>query len=98
MAQNDVFLRNAYSTHMKMFVNTEQTGIHLDPTSGAQTWTKRGSKHVLVHEIKDERQVIISVSSSANDNLLLFQVVFTGTTNKILPPRNTGRLHCEEVG
>ena len=98
MAQRDVFIGNAYSIHMKMFVNTEQTGIHLDPTSGARTWTKRGSKHVLVHEMKDERQVIVSVSFSANDNLLLFQVVFTGTTNKSLPPRNIGRLHCEGAG
>ena len=35
------------------------------------------------------------MSFSTNNNLLPFQVVFTGLTDKNLPPRNTCRLQCE---
>ena len=95
MAQNAAFLVKAYSIPTEIFVNIDQTGIHLIPTSGARSWAKRGSKHVLVHEMEDKRQVTVLVFSSANGNILPFQVVFTGTTDKSLPPRNTSRLQCE---
>ena len=81
-----------------MFVNTDQTGIHLVPTSGAQTWAKRESKHVLVHGMEDKRQVTVLVYFSTNGNLLPFQIVFTGTTDKNLPPQYTCRLQCEGAG
>ena len=92
MAQRAAFLVKTYCFPTEMFVNTDQTGIHLVFTSGARTWAKSGSKHVIVHGMEDKRQVTNSVSSSANDDLLSFQVVFTGTTDKNMPPRNIGRL------
>jgi hypothetical protein len=60
-------------------------GIHLVPTNEARTWEKKGSKYILVHGIEDKRQITVSVFSSANGNLLSFQVVFTGTADKNLP-------------
>ena len=52
MVQRAAFFMKAYSIPTKMFVNTDQTDIHLIPTSGARTWAKRWSKHVLVHGMK----------------------------------------------
>ena len=98
MAQRAAFFVKAYSIPIELFVNMDQTGIHVVPTGGARIWAKKGSKHVLVHGMEDKKQVTISVSSSASGNLLPFQVVFTGLTDKSLPPRNPGRLQCEGAG
>ena len=89
MVQSAAFLMKAYSIPMKMLLNADETDIHFVLTSGAQIWAKRGSKHVLVHGMKDKRQVTVSVSSSANDNPLHFQVVFTNMMDKGLPHQNT---------
>jgi hypothetical protein len=51
-----------------------------------------------VHGIEDKRQITVSVSSTAAGGLLPFQVVFTGLTQRSLPPRNSGRIGCEDVG
>jgi hypothetical protein len=73
-------------------VNTDQTGIHLIPIGGARRWAKKRSKHVLVHGQGDKRQIKVSVSSSIDGDLLPFQVIFTSTTSKSLPPQNEGCL------
>lgn len=83
---------------MEMIVNIDLISIDFEPTCGARTWAKRGSKYVLVHEMEDKRQVTVSLFSLANGNLLHFQVVFTGLTDKCLPPRNTCHLQCEGTG
>jgi hypothetical protein len=76
----------------------DQTRIHLTPTGDTRTWAEKGSKHVLVHGQEDKRQIMVCVSSSANGDLLPFQVFFTCTTSRCLPPQNVGRLQCEEEG
>lgn len=48
--------------------------------------------------MEDKRQITVSVSSSAAGNLLPFQLVFTGTTDRSFPPRNEGRQMCEDAG
>ena len=52
----------------------------------------------MVHEIEDKRQITVSVSSSAVGDLLPFQLVFTGLTQRSLSQRNSGRIACEEAG
>ena len=64
----------------------------------ARTWAEKGSKHVLIHSQEDKRQITVYVSSSANRDLLPFQVVFTSTISRYLSPQNEGRLQCEEEG
>lgn len=98
MAQRVAYLVKAHSIPPQLVVNTDQTGIHLVPTGGAHTWAQKGSKHVLVHGVEDKRQITVSVSSSAAGDLLPFQLVFTGLTQRSLPPRNNGRIACEEAG
>jgi hypothetical protein len=98
MAQRTAYLVKAYSIPPSMLVNTDQTGIHMVPSGGARTWAEKGSKHVLVHGMEDKRQITCSVSSTAAGNLLLFQLIFTGTIDRCLPPRNVGRQVCEEEG
>ena len=98
MSQRIAYLVKAYSIPHELVVNTDQTGIHLVPTRGAHTWALKGSKHVLVHGIEDKRQITVLVSLSVARGLLLFQVVFTSLTQRSLPPRNNGRIGCEDVG
>ena len=45
-----------------------------------------------------QRQVTVAVSSSLLGNILLFQVIFTGTTSRSLPSMNLGRKTCEKIG
>jgi hypothetical protein len=98
MSQRVAYLVKAHSIPPELVVNTDQTGIHLVPTGGAHTWVLKGSKNVLVHGNEDKRQITVSVSSTAAGGLLPFQVVFTGLTQRSLPPRNSGRIGCEDAG
>jgi hypothetical protein len=98
MSQRIAYLVKSYSIPDSMVINTDQTGIHLIPTGGAHTWDEKGTKHVKVHGMEDKRQVTVTVSSSAAGTLLPFQVIFTGTTSRTLPPSNSGRRECEAAG
>ena len=98
MAQRTSYLVKAHSIAPELVINTDQTRIHLVPAGGARTWAEKGSKHVQILGMEDKRQITVSVSSSAAGNLLPFQLVFTGTTDRSLPPRNEGRQMCEDVG
>ena len=75
MAYRAAYLVKTYSISAELFVNTDQTGIHLVPTRGAYTWEKRGSKHILIHGANDKRQITVYVSSTTAGNILPFQVV-----------------------
>jgi hypothetical protein len=46
MNQWIAYLVKSYSILESMFVNTNQTSIHLVPTGGAHTWDKKGTKHI----------------------------------------------------
>jgi hypothetical protein len=81
-----------------MMVNSDQTGIHIVPSCGARTWAEKGSKHVLVHRMEDKRQITCTVSSTVAGELLPFQLIFTRSTDRCLPPRNEGRQRVENEG
>jgi hypothetical protein len=98
MAYRAAYLIKAYSIPEELFVNTNQTGIHLVPPGRTYTWEKRRSKHILIHGVDDKRHITIFVLSTTVGNILPFQVVFTGTTTKCLPLLNDGRIACEEAG
>lgn len=98
MAHQTAYLVKAHSIPPELVINTDQTGIHLVPTGGAHTWAEKGSKHVQVLGMEDERQITASLCSSAAGQLLPIQIVFTGATERSLPPRNAGRLFCEKAG
>ena len=98
MAQRTAYLVKAHSIAPELVINTDQTGIHLVPAGGARIWAEKGSKHVQILGMEDKRQITVSVFSSVARNLLHFQLVFRGTTNRSLPPRNEGRQMCEDVG
>ena len=98
MAHRTAYLVKAHSIPPELVVNTDQTGIHLVPTGGTRTWAEKGSKHVQVLGMEDKRQITATLSSSATGQLLPLQIVFTGSTERSLPPRNAGRLMCEEAG
>lgn len=72
MARRVAYLVQAYSNSPKLFVNTNQTYIHLILRGGAYTWNVKGSKHILVYGVDDKRQVIVSTSSTTTVNIIHF--------------------------
>jgi hypothetical protein len=98
MAQRVAYLVKYYNIPFELVVNTDQTGIHLMPTGGTKTWEEKRAKSVAVVGQEDKRQVTVAVSSSSAGDILPFQVIFTRTTKKSLPPMNKGRRLCENAG
>jgi hypothetical protein len=98
MAQQAAYLVKAHNTLATMMVNSDQTGIHIVPSSGARTWAEKGSKHILVHRMEDKRQITCTVSSIAMENLLPFQLIFIGSTDRCLLLRNKGCQRVEDEG
>ena len=72
MAQRVAYLVKAYSNSPKLFVNTNQTDIHLILKGGAYTWNVKGSKHMFVYGVDDKRQIIVSTSSTSTGNIIHF--------------------------
>jgi hypothetical protein len=72
--------------------------MHIVPTCGSYTWEKRGAKDVKVLGVEDKRQITACISSSASGDLLLLQLVFTGTTPHCLSKINTGQASCLASG
>jgi hypothetical protein len=94
MSYRVAYLVKIYNIPRELVINTDQTGMHLVPTGGSHTWKKRGAKDVKVLGIEDKRQITTCVSSSASDDFLPLQLVFTGTTPRCLPKINTGQTSC----
>jgi hypothetical protein len=88
MAYHITCLAKAYNIPPSFVVDSDKIDIHLVPISRKCTWESRGSKHIHVLGIKDKRQVIVVVSSSAIGLLLPLQVIFTSTTQRTLLPNN----------
>jgi hypothetical protein len=98
MAQKAAYSEKAHSIPLSMMVNTDQTRIHIVPSRGARTWSEKRSKHVLVHGMDDKHQITCCVSSTAIGTLLPFQLIFTWTIDRCLPPKNDGHQEIKEVG
>jgi hypothetical protein len=81
-----------------MMVNIDQTNIHIVPLGSARTWAEKGSKHVFVHGMEEKRQITCSLSSIVVENLLPIQLIFIGSTNRCLPPKNEGWQRVEVGG
>ncbi len=94
MAYRITYLMKLYLIPPCLVVNTDQTGIHLVPTTGKITQESKSLKHIQVLGVENKRQVTVVVSFASNGNLLLEQVVFTHTTHRCLPPSNEGKLKC----
>ena len=62
-----------------------QTGLHLVPVDN-YTYDTGGSKHVRVVGGEDKRQITVCVASSLHGDLLPLQLIFTGGTERSLPP------------
>jgi hypothetical protein len=70
MAYIITYLVKLYSIPSCLVVNTNQTGIHLVPTSREKTWENKRSKHIQVLGVEDKKEVILVVSSTTNGNML----------------------------
>jgi hypothetical protein len=72
-------------------VNSDKTRIHLVPNDGEKTWEPKGSTHVQVLGLEDERQMTMVVSSNIGRNLLPPQIMFTSSTPRTLPLNSNGK-------
>ncbi|KAG1662842.1 hypothetical protein FOA52_010633 [Chlamydomonas sp. UWO 241] len=61
-------------------------GLHLVPVS-KKTLGIKGAKAICAVGVDDKRQVTVVVSGAADGTLLPWQVIFTGKTDKSLPPK-----------
>ncbi len=80
-----VYLVKVYNLLPSLVVNIDQRGIHLVPVIRERTQEKRGSKIVGVLGGDDKRSITTCVSSFADYALLPFQLIFQGTTKRVLP-------------
>ena len=69
----------------EMFINFDQTGVHLVPNGGERTYETKGSTQVDIAGSDDKRQITVLVTSTAAGELLPLQIIFTGSTSASLP-------------
>jgi len=79
-------------------VNSDQTGVHLVPNGGEKTWEPKGTKHVQMLSLEDERKMTMVVSSNTIKNLLPPRIVFTGSTPKMILLNSNGKTSCINNG
>ncbi len=79
------YLVKVYNLPPSLVVNINQRGIHLVPMVRERAWEKRGSKVVGVLGGDDKRSITTCVFSFADGALLPFQLIFQGTTKRVLP-------------
>ncbi len=70
IAHRVAYLVKTYNVLASLVINTNQTRIHLVPTSGEKTWEKKGSKDIHVIKVENKRQIIVAISSAINGNFL----------------------------
>jgi hypothetical protein len=73
-----------YNILRSLVVNIDQIDIYLTPVAGKHTWEKCSKKDVVQIGVKN-KCVTCVVSCIANGNLIPFQVVYKGETNRSLP-------------
>ncbi len=64
------YLIKTYPIPPTLIVNNDQTRVHLVFNGGERTWEPKGTKHVQVLSLDDERQMTMVVSFSTTRNLL----------------------------
>ena len=79
------YLVKLYNIPLSLVVNTDQTNINLVPLARDRTWKNKGSNDVGVIGGDDKRAITACVSSAAGGSLLPFQVIFLGTTKRVIP-------------
>lgn len=85
------FLRMAYCIKhydipSEMIVNTDQTQLVYAPGSKL-TWAETGSKQVSIIGLNEKRALTLVVSVSNNGELLPFQSIYAGKTEKVTPSK-----------
>jgi hypothetical protein len=87
---------STYDTPPELVINADQTGVHL-LMLGGMTWHPRGETQVPAIGIDEKRQVTLMLSFSAAGNMLPFQIISGGKTEKSLPSANA-RKEGEDAG
>jgi hypothetical protein len=98
MAYWVVYLMKVYNITLALIVNSDQTNIHLIPTTKERTWESKGSKHVQVLGVENKRQITKVIFLATNGFLLPLQIVLIKTIHHYLPPSNEGKKKCMNLG
>jgi hypothetical protein len=78
------YLIKVYNIPLSLVVNTDQTIIHLVPLDGDRIWEKKRSNDVGVIGGDDKNAIIACISSAADGSLLPLQLIFSGTTKRVI--------------
>ncbi|KJA29084.1 hypothetical protein HYPSUDRAFT_104579, partial [Hypholoma sublateritium FD-334 SS-4] len=86
------FLRKAYSIkeydiHASLYVNSDQTQIIYAP-GNSMTWAPTGSKQVSIVGAEEKRAFTLMVSVASDGEVLPFQAIYHGLSNRSLPNQN----------
>ena len=85
------YLVKLYNIPLSLVVNTDQTSIHLVPLAEDRTWKKKGSNDVGVIGGDDKMAITPCVSSATNGYLFPLQLIFSGTSKRVIPKTQLGK-------
>jgi len=79
-----IIMRDKGINHPSFFVNIDQTNIHFQSASSS-TFDAKGSKQIAIVGKEEKRAYTLVVGVSASGDLLPFQAIYQGKTNRSLP-------------
>jgi hypothetical protein len=69
----------------QLFINFDQTGLHLVPLGNEKTYEAKGKIQVGIAGLNEKAQITAVVTSTAAGNMLPVQLIFTGLSERSLP-------------
>ncbi|RXW18423.1 hypothetical protein EST38_g7441 [Candolleomyces aberdarensis] len=97
-ALRKAFVIKEYDIPSALYVNSDQTQVVYAP-GDKMTYAEAGSKQVPVVGVEEKRAFTVMVSVSSDGQLLPFQAIYEGKTERVLPSKEaTGRRECDELG
>lgn len=79
-----VYWIKKYKVPAELVINADQTGVVILP-AGKETWAGRGAKQVASVAKEEKRQYTLMVGSSTTGDMIPFQAIWSGKTDKSIP-------------
>jgi len=97
MVYKITYLMKLYFVPLCLVVNNDQTRIRLIPIVRERTWKSKGTKHIQVLRVEDNKQVSMVVFFITNGCLLPIQVIFTSIMHICSSPSNGENLSALDL-
>jgi hypothetical protein len=66
MAYQVVYLMKVYNIILTLIIKSDQTSVHLIPTTRERIWESKGSRHIQVLGVENKRQITMVVFLATN--------------------------------